>query len=93
LIQCKRTEKKVGVKEVRSLLGVVSNEKATKGVLVCASEFTHTARNLEDENSRLELIGNKDLQILLNEYLGSTWSKYVYSIVSARLSETKARTR
>lgn len=89
LIQCRRTEKNVGVKEVRALLGVVSNEKATKGVFVSTSEFTPEARKLENENPRLELVGNKDLKILLNEYLGSKWSTYIDSIISVRLSKGK----
>jgi len=70
LIQCKRQLKNVGVKEVRALLGVVSNEKATKGVLVNTSQFSITARKFADKNPRLELIGGKDLQLLLNTFLG-----------------------
>jgi restriction system protein len=92
LIQCKRTGKNVDVKEVRALLGVVSDEKATKGVFVCASGFTPAAKQLEVRNRRLELIDNEDLQILLNEYLGTRWSKYISEIVSKRLAETKSRT-
>jgi len=46
LVQCKRKEKNIGVEDVRALLGVVSNEKATKGVLVCTSEFIPEARKL-----------------------------------------------
>lgn len=92
LIQCKRTGKNVSVREVRALLGVVSNEKATKGAFVCASGFTPPARKLEDENRRLELIDSADLQMLLNEYLGTRWSMYISEIVSKRLAETKSRT-
>lgn len=84
LIQCRRTEKNVGVREVRTLLGVVENEKASKGVFASTSEFTNEARKLENENPRLELIGNKDLQALLNEYLGSDWSIHIDSIISER---------
>jgi len=93
LIQCRRTEKNMGVEDIRALLGVVSNEKATKGVFVCTSEFTPEARKLEAQNHRLELIGNKNLQTLLNEYLGSRWSVYVDSIISERLSKEKDRSR
>lgn len=88
LIQCKRTQKNVGVKETRALLGVVSNEKATKGVLVSTSEFTSEARKFEKDNRRLELIGNKDLQMLLNKYFGPKWPTYVDSII-ARSSAKK----
>lgn len=87
LIQCKRTERNVGVKEVRALLGVVSNEKANKGVLVSTSEFTPEAKKLENENMRLELIDSKDLQLLLNEYFGSRWSIYIDSIISGNVAK------
>jgi len=88
LIQCKRTQKNVDVKEIRALLGVVSSEKASKGVLVCTSEFTSEARKFEKDNRRIELIGNKDLQLLLNKYFGPKWSTYVDSII-ARSSAKK----
>jgi restriction system protein len=89
LVQCKTKEKNIGVEVVRALLGVVSTEKATKGVFVCTSEFTPEARKFEAENSsRLELIGNKKLQPLLNEYLGSNWSVYVDLFISERYSKS-----
>jgi restriction system protein len=91
LIQCKRTGKNVGVGQVRSLLGVVSNERATKGVFVCTSRFTPAAKKLADENRRLELIDHEDLQMLLNAHFGTAWSKYVLEIVLERIAETKSR--
>lgn len=91
LIQCKRTGKNVGVGQVRCLLGVVSNERATKGVFVCTSRFTPAAKKLADENRRLELIDHEDLQMLLNAHFGTSWSKYVLQIVSDRIAETKNR--
>jgi restriction system protein len=87
LIQCKRKEKNIGVVDVRALLGVVSHEKATKGVLVCTSEFTPEARKMEAQNHRLELIGNKALQPLLNQHLGSNWPLHVDWIISERQSK------
>jgi hypothetical protein len=56
----------------------VSNEKATKGVLICTSEFTREARKIEAENYRLELINNEKLQLLLSEHLGSDWQDSIY---------------
>lgn len=88
LIQCKRTRRNVDVKETRALLGVVSDEKATKGVLVSTSEFTSEARKFEKDNRRLELIGHRDLEILLNKYFGPKWPTYVDSII-ARSSAKK----
>lgn len=89
LIQCRRAERNVGVKEVRALLGVVSNEKATKGVFVSTSEFTPQARKFEKENPRLELIGNRDLQLLLNRYFGSRWFRHIDAIISVYLPKRR----
>lgn len=87
LIQCKRTKNSVGVKEARALLGIVSNEKATKGVLVSTSKFTGQAKKFVEENSRLELIGDKELQILLNKFLGPKWPTHIDFIISKSLSK------
>lgn len=86
LVQCKKQKKKVGVKEIRALLGIVSNEKATKVVLVTTSEFTAPAKKLAKENAWLELVGQKDLQRLLNEFFGSKWPTHLDFIISNSLS-------
>jgi len=93
LVQCKKQKKKVGVKEVRALLGIVSNEKATKGVLVTTSEFTAPAKKLGKENARLELVGQKDLQLLLNKFFGSKWPTYLDFIISNSLSRNRNRNK
>jgi len=89
LIQCRRSRHNIGVDAVRSLLGIVSNEKATKGVLVCTSRFTPSARKLEKENSRLELIDHEDLQQLLNEHLGPAWPNHIDYHIKESLSKTR----
>jgi Restriction endonuclease len=89
LIECRRAERNIGVKEVRALLGVVSNEKATKGVFVSTSEFTPQAKKFEKENPRLELIGNRDLQLLLNRYFGSGWSRHIDAIISVYIPKRR----
>ena len=88
MIECKRVRNKIGVRAVRSLLGVVSDEKATKGVFICTSTFTSEAKKLERRNPRLELINHDDLQVLLNEHLGPTWPDHVDSIISESMSRT-----
>jgi hypothetical protein len=52
LIECKRyaETKKVGVHPVRSLFGVVNDERATKGILVTTSSFTATADQFLQRN-------------------------------------------
>lgn len=51
LIECKRYAKgnKVGVIPVRALHGVVSHERATKGIIVTTSHFTTPARKFIEE--------------------------------------------
>lgn len=93
LIQCKRTKNSVSVKEVRALLGIVSNEKATKGVLVSTSKFTGQAKKFIKENSRLELIGGKDLHILLNKSFGPKWPTHIDFIISKSLSKNISKNK
>ncbi len=92
LIECKTSQKNISVKEVRALLGVVSSEKATKGVLISNSEFTAPSKKFEKENRNLELIGNKELQVLLNSYFGSNWSQRIDFIISRSLSKLRKKT-
>ncbi|MBL8873593.1 MAG: restriction endonuclease [Planctomycetaceae bacterium] len=57
LIECKRysMENKVGIVPVRALHGVVSKEKATKGIIVTTSHFTAPANKfIEEEKWALE---------------------------------------
>lgn len=72
-VECKRWNYPVGVEYARAILGVVSDEKANKGVLVTCGAFTRGARALETKNSRLELIDGAALVPLLNEHLGTNW--------------------
>ena len=58
LIECKRPDpgNPVGVGLVRQLLGVVEDERATKGLLVATTYFSPDARAFEERNEwRLEL--------------------------------------
>jgi restriction system protein len=73
IVQCKRYKKVVGVREIRNLLGVVSDRKATKGTLVASCRFSPEAKKLATRNSRIETIDHKQLVYLLNLHLGSLW--------------------
>ncbi len=73
LVQCKKYKSIIGVKEIRTLLGVVSDNKATKGVLLCSSNFSTQAKKMAKNNSRIELINYTSFMTLLNQYLGSKW--------------------
>jgi len=87
LIECKRYKKPVGVKLVRELMGVISNEKVNKGVIVTSSSFTRGARELANENPRIELISCMKLVPLLNEFLGPKWPLNIESLVIKSLNK------
>jgi restriction system protein len=73
LVECKRYSNTVSVGLVRQLLGVVSDEKANKGVLVSTANFSRAAKKMAASNSLIELIAGPELVALLNGYLGWTW--------------------
>lgn len=66
LVECKRyrSENKVDVGAVRQLHGVVSGEKATKGILVTTSTFTSPAQHHIDEHKWI--LEGRDYQGLLD---------------------------
>lgn len=71
LIECKRyaEAKKVGIQPVRSLYGVVQDERATKGILVTTSSFTSPAEDFFERN-RWVLEGRafEDIKNWLRQY-------------------------
>ena len=72
LIECKRPDpgNPVGVSFVRQLLGVVEDERATKGLLVATTRFTPDARALEQKNQwRLELKEFEQIMQWISLYL------------------------
>jgi restriction system protein len=81
-VECKRWNSRVGVAQARALLGVVSSEKANKGVLVTSGSFTKVARAFSVANPRLELIDGHELITMLNEHLGTSWPTRLDSIIS-----------
>ena len=64
LIECKcRAEKPINISPVRSLLGVIDHEDATKGIIVTTTRFTKPALEFLDEHKwRLE---GRDFQGIL----------------------------
>jgi restriction system protein len=73
IIQCKNYTSNISVDDIRSLLGVVTSTKATKGVLVTSSDFTKEAKKFANENPSIELINHKQLSTLFNEQHGPYW--------------------
>jgi restriction system protein len=88
LVECKLRQRPIGVEFARALLGVVSNERSSKGVIVTASRFTRGARELADENSRLELIGWNELLPLLDGYLGSSWGRLIDRLLATSVARS-----
>lgn len=80
-IECKRYNKPVGIAIARSLLGVVSDEKVNKGVLITTNRFTKGAKDFECRNPRLELISGDELVPLFNEHLGARWVLQINRII------------
>jgi hypothetical protein len=69
IIQCKRYSKPIGVSTIRELFGVVTSEKANKGILITNSTFTQSSKEFAYEKP-IELIDGANLVELLNEYIG-----------------------
>ena len=67
LVQCKRygLDHKVGVAAVRELYGTVQEKRASKGILVTSSVFTHQALRFA-EDKPLELIDGLQLSALID---------------------------
>lgn len=82
VVECKRYTKNVGVKEVRSLLGVVERENATRGLLITTSSFTRPANSEARLTNRIELIDYDSLCSLFNESFGPNWLAEIDGIVS-----------
>lgn len=94
VIQCKRyTKATIGVKDIRNLLGVVSDSKATKGVLITTSKFSHTAEKFAKDNPSIELINLTELNKLLNANLGTYWVNKIDNIITNQKANKVPRTK
>ena len=85
LIQAKHQRGKVSEPTVSHLLGVVSDEKANRGILVTSSAFTRPAEKFAARNPRLDLVDGSHLHALLNEHCGTNWRQRVDAILGVRL--------
>jgi restriction system protein len=88
-IQCKRYIENVGVKDLRELLGVVENFKATKGIFCTCSNFTKSAKKFCENSNRLEILNGQEIIRLCNEYFGSKWPNkvgvYLYEYYDSKI--------
>lgn len=67
IIQCKRYSGSVGVSIIRDLYGVVTAERANKGILITTGRFTASAVAFSSDKN-IELIDGEQLGVLLSEY-------------------------
>jgi len=74
LVQCKQWKAwKVGVKEVREMLGVVVSERASKGIVVSSGGFTVEARRFaKSSNPLIQLIDGRELLELIRSVQSKT---------------------
>lgn len=68
IIQCKRYTGTVGEPIIRDLYGVVTNERANKGILITTGNFSNSALEFAKDKN-LELIDGINLESLLKQYL------------------------
>ena len=68
IIQCKRYTGSVGEPVIRDLYGVITSERANKGILITTGHFTKSATAFA-ENKPLELIDGAQLKVLIKQYL------------------------
>jgi len=74
IIQCKRHNKNIGEAIIRDLFGVVSSERANKGILITNSKFTKSAEDFA-KNKPIELIDGTKLLELLEENINDKGAK------------------
>lgn len=77
IIQCKRYSGSVGEPIIRDLYGVVTSERANKGILMTTGYFTKSAISFA-EGKPIELIDGEKMQYLLCEYGLSASKCYDY---------------
>ena len=70
IIQCKRYAGSVGEPIIRDLYGVVTSERANKGILITTGYFTKSAIAFA-ENKPIELMDGAQLKKLIVQYLGA----------------------
>ena len=67
IIQCKRYSGSVGEPIIRDLYGVITSERANKGILITTGYFTKSAV-IFAEDKQIELIDGNELNNLLEKY-------------------------
>jgi len=74
IIQCKRCNNSISESIIRDLFGVVTSERANKGILITNSKFTKAAEKFAS-NKQLELIDGNKLIELFEKHLDKKFEK------------------
>lgn len=82
LIECKRYEGTVRVNRARELLGVVSHENRSGGVLVTTGKVSRGIRTLAAKNYRVDAVDGPTLLGLLAEHLSPRWAAQIDRLVT-----------
>lgn len=82
LIECKRHEGTLRVNLARELLGVVSHENRSGGVLVTTAKVSRGIRTLAAANHRIDFVDGSSLVRLLDEHLGTRWMTQIDRLVT-----------
>lgn len=101
IIQCKRYSGVVGEPIIRDLYGVITNERANKGILITTGKFTYEAKKFA-ENKNIELIDGLLVSQLLNKYSllsiqhnsfidSLTFDKKLYLFLKQKIREKKGK--
>lgn len=78
IVQCKRYKGSVGEPTIRDLYGVITSERANKGILITTGYFTNSAISFA-EGKNIELIDGEKLNKLLNDFGGDLGGDQLYS--------------
>lgn len=72
-VQAKRWQNNVGSREVREFIGALENKDGNKGILITTSNFTRSAKETAENNSKIVLINGDELaELMIENDLGVT---------------------
>lgn len=92
LVDAKQYTKPVGVQTVRTLAGLLEKTRVNKVVLVATNRFTKDAIEFARDLPRVELIGRKDLVVLLSQYCGMNWWRRIDELIVISKRHDEERT-
>lgn len=81
-VECKLyTTTKIKTETVRSLSAIITNEQINRGVIYCTG---YVSGRLKEYDKRIQIKTYEEINILLNEHLGSEWPKHLKHILKLK---------